>query len=140
MDNPIVTKIGRQTAATGGILSGQYRQINEALAQALKGVGDEESAGKLISLLEIATTLEKRRLLDLAYKASKGEFKFDTLNKQAQESILQRFGIQSIDDVKNLSNSDVADIIAESVQAMTSPGGQLDLALDASYSLSLIHI
>tara|TARA_R100001224_G_scaffold52700_1_gene30821 strand:- start:536 stop:3709 length:3174 start_codon:yes stop_codon:yes gene_type:complete len=134
VDNPIVTRIGRQTAATGGLLSGQYRQINEALAQALKGVGDEESAGKLISLLQIATTLEKQRLLDLAYQASTGAFKFDTLNKQAQESIIQRFGIQSIDDVKNLSNSDVADIIAESVQAMTGPGGQLDLALDASYS------
>ena len=134
VDNPIVTRIGRQTAATGGLLSGQYRQINEALAQALKAVGDEESAGKLISLLEIATTLEKQRLLDLAYKVSKGEFKFDTLNKQAQESIIQRFGISNIDDLKNLSNSEVADIIAESVQAMTSPGGQLDLALDVSYS------
>ena len=134
VDNPIVTRIGRQTAATGGILSGQYRQINEALAQALKGVGDEESAGKLISLLQVATTLEKQRLLDLAYQASAGEFKFDSLNKQAQESILQRFGIQNIDEVKKLSNSEVADIIAESVQAMTGPGGQLDLALDVSYN------
>jgi len=134
VDNPIVTRIGRQTAATGGILSGQYRQINEALAQALKGVGDEESAGKLISLLEIATTLEKQRLLDLAYQASTGAFKFDSLNKQAQESILQRFGIQNIDEAKKLSNSEVADIIAESVQAMTGPGGQLDLALDVSYN------
>ena len=134
VDNPIVTRIGRQTAATGGILSGQYRQINEALAQALKGVGDEESAGKLISLLQVATTLEKQRLLDLAYQASAGEFKFDSLNKQAQESVLQRFGIQNIDEAKKLSNSEVADIIAESVQAMTGPGGQLDLALDVSYN------
>ena len=134
VDNPIVTRIGRQTAATGGILSGQYRQINEALAQALKGVGDEESAGKLISLLQVATTLEKQRLLDLVYQASSGEFKFDSLNKEAQESILQRFGIQNIDEVKKLSNSDVADIIADSVQAMTGPGGQLDLALDISYN------
>ena len=134
VDNPIVTRIGRQTAATGGILSGQYRQINEALAQALKGVGDEESAGKLISLLEVATTLEKQRLLDLAYQASTGAFKFDSLNKEAQESILQRFGIQNIDEAKKLSNSEVADIIAESVQAMTGPGGQIDLALDVSYN------
>ena len=134
VDNPIVTRIGRQTAATGGLLSGQYRQINEALAQALKGVGDEESAGKLISLLEVATTFEKQRLLDLAYQASTGAFKFDSLNKEAQESILQRFGIQNIDEAKKLSNSEVADIIAESVQAMTGPGGQLDLALDISYN------
>ena len=134
VDNPIVTRIGRQTAATGGLLSGQYRQINEALAQALKGVGDEESAGKLISLLEVATTFEKQRLLDLAYQASTGAFKFDSLNKEAQESILQRFGIQNIDEAKKLSNSEVADIIAESVQAMTGPGGQLDLALDVSYN------
>ena len=133
VDNPIVTRIGRQTAATGGLLSGQYREINEALAQALQSVGDEKSAAKLINLLEISTTLEKQRLLDIAYQASKGTLKFDTLNKEARDSLLQRFGVQDISQLKNMSFSEVSDIIAESVEAMTGPGGTLDLALDSAW-------
>ncbi len=38
VDNPIVTRIGRQTAATGGLLSGQYRQINEGISTSTKKV------------------------------------------------------------------------------------------------------
>jgi hypothetical protein len=85
VDNQIVQRIGKQTAATGGLLSGQYRQINEALSQ------------------------------------------------EVQESILQKFGIKSIDELKTVPKGDVAEILVESVQRMTEPGGQLDLALTQAY-------
>ena len=133
VDNQIVQRIGKQTAATGGLLSGQYRQINEALSQALEKVGDVDSANKLISLLNVATQFEKTRLIDLAHAANKGDFKFAALSQEVQESILQKFGIKSIDELKTVPKSDVAEIIVESVQRMTEPGGQLDLALTQAY-------
>ena len=133
VDNQIVQRIGKQTAATGGLLSGQYRQINEALSQALEKVGDVDSANKLISLLNIATQFEKTRLIDLAHAANKGTFKFEALSKEVQESILQKFGIKSIDELKTVPKGDVAEILVESVQRMTEPGGQLDLALTQAY-------
>ena len=133
VDNPIVQRIGKQTAATGGLLSGQYRQINEALSQALEKVGDVDSANKLISLLNIATQFEKTRLIDLAHAANKGTFKFEALSQEVQESILQKFGIKSIDELKTVPKGDVAEILVESVQRMTEPGGQLDLALTQAY-------
>ena len=133
VDNPIVQRIGKQTAATGGLLSGQYRQINEALSQALEKVGDVDSANKLISLLNIATQFEKTRLIDLAHAANKGTFKFEALSQEVQESILQKFGIKSIDELKTVPKADVAEILVESVQRMTEPGGQLDLALNQAY-------
>jgi len=133
VDNPIVQRIGKQTAATGGLLSGQYRQINEALSQALEKVGDVDSANKLISLLNVATQFEKTRLIDLAHAANKGTFKFEALSQEVQESILQKFGIKSIDQLKNTPKSDIAEILVESVQRMTEPGGQLDLALTQAY-------
>ena len=133
VDNQIVQRIGKQTAATGGLLSGQYRQINEALSQALEKVGDVDSANKLISLLNVATQFEKTRLIDLAHAANKGTFKFEALSKNVQESILQKFGIKSIDELKTVPKADVAEILVESVQRMTEPGGQLDLALNKAY-------
>jgi hypothetical protein len=133
VDNQIVQRIGKQTAATGGLLSGQYRQINEALSQALEKVGDVDSANKLISLLNVATQFEKTRLIDLAHAANKGTFKFEALSKEVQESILQKFGIKSIDELKTVPKGDVAEILVESVQRMTEPGGQLDLALTQAY-------
>ena len=133
VDNQIVQRIGKQTAATGGLLSGQYRQINEALSQALEKVGDVDSANKLISLLNVATQFEKTRLIDLAHAANKGTFKFEALSQEVQESILQKFGIKSIDELKTVPKGDVAEILVESVQRMTEPGGQLDLALTQAY-------
>ena len=133
VDNQIVQRIGKQTAATGGLLSGQYREINEALSQALKGVGDVDSANKLISLLNIATQFEKTRLIDLAHSAKTGSFKFEALSKEVQESILQKFGIKSIDELPNVPKGDISEILVESVQRMTEPGGQLDLALTEAY-------
>ena len=133
VDNQIVQRIGKQTAATGGLLSGQYREINEALSQALQGVGDVDSANKLISLLNIATQLEKTRLIDLAHAAKTGNFKFEALSKEVQESVLQRFGIQNIDQLKDIPKGDISEILIESVQTMTEPGGQLDLALTKAY-------
>ena len=133
VDNQIIQRIGKQTAATGGLLSGQYREINEALSQALKGVGDVDSANKLISLLNIATQLEKTRLIDLAHSAKTGSFKFEALSKEVQESILQKFGIKSIDELPNVPKGDISEILIESVQRMTEPGGQLDLALTEAY-------
>ena len=133
VDNQIIQRIGKQTAATGGLLSGQYREINEALSQALKGVGDVDSANKLISLLNIATQLEKTRLIDLAHSAKTGSFKFEALSKEVQESVLQKFGIKSIDELPNVPKGDISEILIESVQRMTEPGGQLDLALTEAY-------
>ena len=133
VDNQIIQRIGKQTAATGGLLSGQYREINEALSQALKGVGDVDSANKLISLLNIATQFEKTRLIDLAHSAKTGSFKFEALSKEVQESILQKFGIKSIDELPNVPKGDISEILIESVQRMTEPGGQLDLALTEAY-------
>ena len=133
VDNQIIQRIGKQTAATGGLLSGQYREINEALSQALKGVGDVDSANKLISLLNIATQLEKTRLIDLAHSAKTGSFKFEALSKEVQESVLQKFGIKSIDELPNVPKGDISEILIESVQRMTEPGGQLDLALTQAY-------
>ena len=133
VDNQIIQRIGKQTAATGGLLSGQYREINEALSQALKGVGDVDSANKLISLLNIATQFEKTRLIDLAHSAKTGSFKFEALSKEVQESILQKFGIKSIDELPNVPKGDISEILVESVQRMTEPGGQLDLALTEAY-------
>jgi len=133
VDNQIIQRIGKQTAATGGLLSGQYREINEALSQALKGVGDVDSANKLISLLNVATQLEKTRLIDLAHSAKTGSFKFEALSKEVQESVLQKFGIKSIDELPNVPKGDISEILLESVQRMTEPGGQLDLALTEAY-------
>ena len=133
VDNQIIQRIGKQTAATGGLLSGQYREINEALSQALKGVGDVDSANKLISLLNIATQFEKTRLIDLAHSAKTGSFKFEALSKEVQESVLQKFGIKSIDELPNVPKGDISEILIESVQRMTEPGGQLDLALTEAY-------
>jgi tetratricopeptide (TPR) repeat protein len=133
VDNQIIQRIGKQTAATGGLLSGQYREINEALSQALKGVGDVDSANKLISLLNVATQLEKTRLIDLAHSAKTGSFKFEALSKEVQESVLQKFGIKSIDELPNVPKGDISEILIESVQRMTEPGGQLDLALTEAY-------
>jgi len=132
VDNPMVKIIGKQTAATGGLLSGQYRNINEALSKALQEVGDEKSASKLINLLDIATQLEKNRLLDIAHKTANGTFKFDDLNPAARDAILQRFGIK---DINQLTFSDATEIISESIEMMTKPGGTLDIALKNSFDV-----
>jgi len=129
VDNPIVQRMGKQVAATGGALSGQYIKINEALSVALQNVGDEKSAAKLINLLDIATQMEKKRLFDLAYSASDGTLKLDNINNETRDFLLKQSGV---DDLKNLTPSDAAKIIKESMEKMVEPNGILDMNLKAA--------
>jgi len=126
VDNPIAQRIGKQTAATGGKISGQYVKINEALSLALKNVGDAESAQKLIDLLNIATNFEKNRLFDLVNYARLGSLQFDQINKTEQKRILNVFGIKNIDELKDIPQSEIDKIIEESMEAFAGPGGVLD--------------
>ena len=126
VDNPIAQRIGKQTAATGGKLSGQYVRINEALSLALQNVGDAESAMKLIDLLNIATNFEKNRLFDLVNYARLGSLQFDQINKAEQKRILNVFGIKNIDELKDLPQSEIDKVIEESMEAFAGPGGVLD--------------
>ena len=129
VDNPIVSRMGKQVAATSGALSGQYIKINEALSVALQSVGDEKSAAKLINLLDIATQLEKKRLFDLSYQAANGSLKFDNINSETRDFLLKQSGV---DDLKNLTPDDAAQIIKESMEKMVEPNGVLDMNLKAA--------
>ena len=129
VDNPIVSRMGKQVAATGGALSGQYIKINEALSVALQNVGDEKSAGKLIQLLDIATQMEKKRLFDLSYQAANGTLKLDNINSETRNFLLKQSGV---DDLKNLTPDDAAQIIKESMEKMVEPNGVLDMNLKAA--------
>jgi hypothetical protein len=119
----ILTKIASQSAAVGGPLSKSYQQINEALTTALAQVGDAKSAGNLIDLLTMATQFEKNRLLDLSHQAMNGSLKFDTLGKDQVEYLLKQSGVENLSD---LTMKDAAQIIKESMETMTQPGGYLD--------------
>ena len=127
VENPIVQKIGKQTAATGGLVSGQYVKINEAISLALEKVGDVKSAEKLIHLLNMATNFEKNRLLDLVNYARLGSLKFDQINKKEQKKILKVFGINSLDELKDIPKSELDQIIEESMEAFVGVNGPLDL-------------
>jgi len=123
IDEGIMTKIASQSAAVGGPLSKSYRQINEALTAALDQVGDAKSAGKLIELLTMATQFEKNRLLDLSYHAMNGSLNFNALPKDQVEYLLKQSGVEKLSD---LTMKDAAQIIKESMETMTQPGGYLD--------------
>ena len=129
VDNPIVQRMGKQVAATSGALSGQYIKINEALSVALKNVGDEKSAAKLINLLDIATQMEKKRLYDLSYSAANGSLKFDNINSETRDFLLKQSGV---DDLKNLTVADAAKIVKESMEKIVEPNGVLDMNLTAA--------
>lgn len=132
VDSPIVEKIGKQIAATGGKLSGAYRDINETLATALQNVGDAKSAAKLINLLDMVTNLEKNRLFDLINYARLGDLQFDQLSKKEGNRILNIFGIKDIKELKNLPQAELDKIIEESMEAFSRPGGALDLSYNAA--------
>ena len=129
VDNPIVSRMGKQVAATSGSLSGQYIKINEALSVALQNVGDEKSAAKLINLLDIATQMEKKRLYDLSYSAANGSLKFDNINSETRDFLLKQSGV---DDLKNLTVADAAKIVKESMEKIIEPNGVLDMNLKAA--------
>ena len=119
----ILSKTAAQSAASGGPLSKAYQQINVALSQALKQVGDEKSAGQLIDLLQMAVQFEQKRLSDLAYKAQSGNLNFNILPENELNSILKQAGVDNIDDI---TMKDAAQIIQESMESLTQPGGYLD--------------
>ena len=127
VDNPLVQKMGKQVAATGGLLSGQYIRINEALSVALQSVGDSTSAAKLLNLLDIATQMEKKRLFDLSHAAATGSLKLNNVNKATRDFLLKKSGVK---DLKDLTMADAAQIIKESMEAMTQPNGILDAQLN----------
>jgi hypothetical protein len=119
----LLTKMASQSAAAGGPLSKSYRQINEALTTALEQAGDAKSAGNLIELLTMATQFEKNRLLDLSYHAMNGSLNFNALPKDQVEYLLKQSGVEKLSD---LTMKDAAQIIKESMETMTQPGGYLD--------------
>ena len=127
VDNPLVSRMGKQVAATGGLLSGQYIRINEALSVALQQVGDSTSAAKLLNLLDIATQMEKKRLFDLSFAATTGNLKLNNVNKATRDFLLKKSGVK---DLKDLTMADAAQIIKESMEAMTQPNGILDAQLN----------
>ena len=122
-EKSIITAMAKQAAAAGGPISRSYRQINEALAAALRDVGDADSAGKLIDLLNMATQFEKQRLMDLSYQAMNGSLKFDTLDKGTINYLVKQAGVK---DLSELTMKDAAQIIKESMETITQPGGYLD--------------
>ena len=132
VDSPIVQRVGKQIAATGGKLSGAYRDINEQIALALEKVGDVGSAEKLINLLDIATNIEKNNLFDLLNYAKLGSLQFDQLGNQERTRILNVFGIKNIDELKDLPQSELDKIIEESIEVFAEPGGALDLSYNAA--------
>ena len=127
VDNPLVQRMGKQVAATGGLLSGQYIKINEALSIALQQVGDSKSAAKLLNLMDISMQMEKKRLFDLAYAAKTGNLKLNNLNKETTDFLLKQAGV---DDLSKLTLSDASKIIMESMEKLTQPKGILDTQLN----------
>jgi len=129
IDEGIMTKIASQSAAVGGPLSKSYKQINEVLSLALEQVGDPKSAGQLIDLLTMATEFEKKRLLDLSYAAINGSLNFNALPKDQVDYLLKQSGVEKLSD---LTMKDAAQIIKESMETITQPGGYLDNNIKAA--------
>ncbi len=123
-----MTKIASQSAAVGGPLSKSYKQINEVLSLALEQVGDAKSAGQLIDLLTMATEFEKR-LLDLSYAAMDGSLNFNALPQNQVDYLLKQSGVEKLSD---LTMKDAAQIIKESMETITQPGGYLDNNIKAA--------
>ena len=132
----ILSKTAAQSAASGGALSKAYQQINLALTSALEQVGDAKSASQLIDLLNMSVQMEQKRLADLAYKAQTGNLNFNLLPDGEVDSLLKQAGIDNIDD---LTMKDAAQIIQESMETLTQPGGYLDnnIKLAENYLASL---
>ena len=129
IDEGILTKIASQSAAVGGPLSKSYKQINEVLSLALEQVGDPKSAGQLIDLLTMATEFEKKRLLDLSYAAMDGSLNFNALPQNQVDYLLKQSGVEKLSD---LTMKDAAQIIKESMETITQPGGYLDNNIKAA--------
>ena len=136
IDQGLLTKIASQSAAVGGPLSRSYKQINEVLSAALAQAGDAKSAGQLIDLLTMATEVEKKRLLDLSYAAMDGSLNFNALPQNQIDYLLKQSGVEKLSD---LTMKDAAQIIKESMETITQPGGYLDNNIKAAknYLVSL---
>ena len=136
IDQGLLTKIASQSAAVGGPLSRSYKQINEVLSAALAQAGDAQSAGQLIDLLTMATEVEKKRLLDLSYAAMDGSLNFNALPQNQIDYLLKQSGVEKLSD---LTMKDAAQIIKESMETITQPGGYLDNNIKAAknYLVSL---
>ena len=81
--------------------------------------------------------MERKRLADLAYKAQTDvNLKLNLLPDSEVDSLLKQAGVDNIDD---LTMKDAAQIIKESMESLTQPGGYLDnnIKLAENYLASL---